>query len=115
MMYLYTFLQSNLLEWCIYFPLLARLRPTWSWLDRALFVTALNGLTHPIVFFFIMNLKLPYLANIVIAETFAVVVEGLLLCFLLRAKFSKALLASLIANLISWQLAPMLTYAVWSH
>lgn len=115
MSYLYTFLQSNILEWIVYLPLLALVRPKWSLIDRALFITTLNALTHPIVFFFIMNLKLPYLANILVAETFAIVAEALLICFFLRVSFSKTFVASLFANLISWQIAPMLTYAIWSR
>jgi phosphotransferase system glucose/maltose/N-acetylglucosamine-specific IIC component len=115
MNYLYTFLQSNILEWCIYLPLLRTVRPSWSWLERAMFVTAMNGITHPVVFFFLMNMKLPYLANIMIAETFAVVAEALILCSLLKTTRTQAWSASLIANLISWQLAPMLTYAVWAR
>lgn len=80
-----------------------------------MFVTALNAITHPIVFFFIMNLKLPYLTNIMLAETFAVVAEGLLICWLLKTGTLRSLAVSLLANLVSWQLAPMLTYAVWSR
>lgn len=113
--YLYTFFQSNLLEWCIYLPFLAVARPQWRWFDRAMFVTALNAITHPIVFFFIMNLKLPYLANILMAETFAVVAEALLICWFLKTGTLRSLWISLVANLISWQLAPMLTYAVWAR
>lgn len=115
MSYVYTFLQSNILEWIVYLPLLALVRPSWSFIDRAMFITALNALTHPIVFFFIMNLKLPYLADIMIAETFAVVAEAVLICYFLRVNLTKSFFASLFANLVSWQIAPMLTYAVWSH
>lgn len=118
MTYLYLFLQSNLLEWPVYLWAIdsARSRanlPSWSLARRAIAVTVINSITHPVVFFLIMNLSLPYLANILLAESFAVGVEAWLLTSYLRFRWPQALLASLLANLISWQIAPMLTYSLF--
>lgn len=109
MIYLYIFLQSNLLEVPFYY-LLFRKNTRFS---KVLFLTtAINSLTHPIVFFIIMNMENSYLTNILLAETFAVVIEALFFYFVLRLTVKRALLGSLIANLVSWQFAPMITYFI---
>jgi len=104
--YLYIYLQSNLLE---VIPLLI-LWPRWRPLGvRTLQISILNSLTHPIVFFVLMKLPLGYLPNVLLAETFAIMVEGLVYQRLgLRRPFA----ASLFANLVSWQVAPVIT-AYW--
>ena len=70
--YLYIFLQSNLLEIPFYFLFIKKKQ---KFLASAALVTAINSLTHPIVFFVIMNSKNSYLQNIIFAEVFAILVE----------------------------------------
>ncbi|MBX3017084.1 MAG: hypothetical protein KF767_04290 [Bdellovibrionaceae bacterium] len=108
MIYLFFFLQSNLLELPVY---LARKPAGWNWKRSLLFITVLNSVTHPLVFFGFMNLPLPYLANILLAEAFAIVAEALALRRFADRRWRDALCTSAFANLISWQLAPMLTYS----
>lgn len=113
MSYLYIFLQSNLLEFPFYLWLLPDLRRELGVARTLWAVTLLNSITHPFVFFFLMDLPLSYLETVLWAETFAVAGEALLLVLLLRVRFRRALLASLVANLISWQAAPVLTYLIF--
>ena len=111
MTYLYVFLQSNLLEVLPYFLLLPGARG-WGLARTAAMVTLLNSLTHPIVFFGLMNLPFTFLTNISLAEGFAVGAEAIALTLLCNQPRGRAIFASLIANLVSWQLAPILTYAL---
>lgn len=111
MIYLFFFLQSNLLEWPVYLSRLSDRKSGWDWKRTALFVTVLNSVTHPLVFFGFMNLPLPYLANILLAETFAIAAEAAALNRFAGRSWKDALLTSTCANLLSWQLAPMLTYS----
>lgn len=110
MIYLFFLLQSNLLEWPVYLARLSDKKTGWSWKRTALFVTVLNSITHPLVFFGFMNLPLPYLANILLAETFAIGAEAWALHRFAERGWKDSLLTSAFANLLSWQLAPMLTY-----
>lgn len=102
--YLYVFAQSNLLEIAFLLFLWPRVRPKGKWFWR---VTATNAVSHPIVFFALMKLPFGYIWNILIAEAFAIGFEA----FVYRRifKLERALTASLLANLVSWQLAPPLT------
>lgn len=121
--YLYVFMQSNLLEIPFYYlglrssvpGLLTRsLRET----ERLLFffcaVTAINSITHPVVFFGIMNLDSTYLQNILLAEGFAILSETILMSMLLDITKTRAIAIATIANLISWQLAPLITFKLFS-
>jgi hypothetical protein len=107
--YLYVFLQSNLLEVPIYYLFFRRQETPWQSLQR---VTLINSLTHPIVFFVIMNLEMTYLQNILAAELFAIMAETLYFALVFKRSASWSFLAALIANLVSWQLAPVLTYLI---
>ena len=60
-----------------------------------------------------MPLKIPYILTILMAEVFAIVVEFALHDRYVKTKSLNVLIASLIANLVSWQLAPLLTYFVF--
>lgn len=108
--YLYIFLQSNLLEVPFYSWILGRSKK--NPVSHLVPVTAINSLTHPIVFFVLMNLKNTYLTNILVAESFAVLAETAFFVFLQKQEMKRAFTAALGANLISWQLAPMLTYLI---
>lgn len=117
--YLYVFMQSNCLELLIYYWGLRRFVPrkltrSLNESERILFflvaVTAINSLTHPVIFFGVMNLKLTYLQNILMAEVFAVVCEAAFMRSLLDISKKRAITVSAIANLASWQLAPLLTF-----
>ncbi len=105
--YIYIFLQSNLLEVPIYYLFFRKQK---SLFQTLLLVTAINSLTHPIVFFVIMNFKLTYLTNILLAEAFAIVAETLFFHKVCQFEFGRSFRAALWANLVSWQLAPMITY-----
>lgn len=114
MSYFFLFFQSNLLEMPAYIPFLMRREK--DFFTSFTLVTAMNAITHPIVFFFIMNLKMTYLFNILLAECFAVFAEAWLLRIITGEKYrsssSAFLLVSLFANFLSWQISPMMTYAV---
>lgn len=110
--YLYIFLQSNLLEVPFYFLFFKKNN---SFLKILCLTTGINSLTHPIVFFVLMNLKTSYLNTILIAEAFAVTAEMILFCKFLELNLTKSFLGSLTANLASWQFAPMITYWILSH
>jgi hypothetical protein len=72
----------------------------------------INALTHPIVVYLILaDGWLMNLEGVLIAEVFAIGAET----FLLKAAFNplsltKAFCYSLAANLLSWQIAPLLTW-----
>jgi hypothetical protein len=114
MAYFLIFFQSNLLEMPAYFLFLKSIRSKLTFIERFIFITGLNAITHPIVFFVIMNLKFSYLLNILLAEGFAIFTEAIILKMTLKEKFIPCLLISTFANFLSWQLAPMLTYIFWS-
>lgn len=110
MNYFLIFFQSNLLEMPIYVPFLIKKE---AGAFRAItLVTGMNAITHPMVFFFIMNLKMPYLFNILCAESFAILVEGIMIKKITGEKILKCLFTSVLANFLSWQLSPMITYAL---
>lgn len=111
MTYYQVFFQSNILEMPAYFIFLKMVRKNWSFLQDFVFVTGINSITHPIVFFFIMNLKLTYLQNILIAENFAIFSEALMLKLILQEKWLSCLAISAFANFLSWQLSPMVTFS----
>lgn len=114
--YFYLWAQSNGIELLVYVPLL-RARKL-SLFDRIMFFSICNALTHPIVFFAFMASRLSLLNSILFAELFAILAETLLIfyfypkdIFLKKVSFRKAFLVAFLANLLSWQLAPMLTWA----
>ena len=102
------FFQSNLIEIPIYFLIYKSIQ---FGLNKAATVTTLaNLITHPIVFFIIMGMKLNYISSILLAECFAIFGEMLIHSKTLKISYKKAFIASFTANLISWQIGPMLTY-----
>ena len=105
--YLYTFLQSSCLEVPIYF-LFYRKQLTLS--QTFLVVTLANSVTHPLVFFGFMGSGLSYLTSVMAAESFAVIGETFLLGGATKIQYRTTFIASLTANLFSWQVAPVLTY-----
>jgi len=109
MNYFLVFLQSNILEFPVFLPYLMRERTLFQ--SMAL-VTCLNAITHPIVFFFIMNLKMTFLFNILAAETFAVLAEAYAMSKITGDQYRTSLVISFCANFLSWQLSPMITFAL---
>ncbi len=108
MWYLYVFLQSNLLEIPIYHLCY---RKKLRLADTARLTTLSNLITHPIVFFFLMAMGMTYIKAILIAETFAILTETVLhRHFGVKFSWRKCLVAALIANLVSWQVGPILSY-----
>lgn len=110
LMYLYIFFQSNLLEIPVYWIFF---RKSYSVSKVVIFTTLVNSLTHPIVFFILMGLHRSYLNNIILAELFAIIVETLFFSRIIKISFMKSLFASIFANIVSWQIAPILTYIVF--
>lgn len=108
--YLYIFLQSNLLEVPFYYLCFKKNN---SFGKVLTFTTAINSLTHPIVFFVLMNMKNSYLQNILVAEIFAISAESIFFFYFLKLTFKKAFIGSFFANLVSWQVAPLLTYLLF--
>lgn len=100
---IYIFFQSNILEVPFYFVFFRnRLNP----LKTLTHVTAINSLTHPIVFFVIMNLHNTFLSNILLAEGFAILAEAIFFYKFGKFSLGRSLAAATVANLVSWQLAP---------
>lgn len=106
--YLYIFAQSAGIE-ALYLYFVSKNK------DFALKYFLFNSLTHPIVvFYFLADGRFSYLSGIIYGESFAVISEAILLYFFLEKKnFHQWLGISLIANLISWQIAPMLSYLIF--
>lgn len=109
--YLYVFFQSNGLE--VLFILLFHKsifkRALFNRTKTAIIVTLINSITHPVVIFLILRMQLSYLNGILIAEGFAIFVESIFYCRIFKISYSRALTVSALANVISWQLGPMLT------
>lgn len=114
--YYYIFLQSNALEIPFYLTAYREVMRTRSQaekrslLDMVLLVTLSNMITHPIVFFVIMSQKIPFLWGILIAESFAIIGEAFLHAKVFKMDLRYTLTSSTIANLVSWQIGPMITY-----
>lgn len=105
--YLYIFLQSNFIEVIVYY---AFYRRQLNFSKNLGLVTLSNSISHPIVFFGFMQSGRSYLEAILWAETFAVVSEAVLHSYFGNMDVRRTSVASLISNLVSWQIAPMLTY-----
>lgn len=80
--------------------------------DKALkvmaFVFMLNACTHPVVVFLIMK-KGIYIKSIMLAEAFAWLSESFIYKRKIFDNWIEALCVSLVANLVSWQMGPLLT------
>lgn len=106
--YLLTFFISSTLEVPVY---ALGYRKYLSFLRSFLLVTLANLITHPPVFFGFMSSRWPYLWSVLAAETFAIVVEGCLHFFFVKPlTLNRALSFALLANLFSWQIAPIFTW-----
>jgi hypothetical protein len=105
--YVLLFAQSNALE----LPVLAwGYRRTQS-IPRTLALGTLSNLiTHPVVIFLFMASGWPHWVAVLAAEFFAVVVEAFLhVGFGDGLRLRDTLMWSLVANLVSWQVGPLLT------
>ncbi|MBK7890999.1 MAG: hypothetical protein IPJ84_09195 [Bdellovibrionales bacterium] len=116
MSYLLTYLQSNFLEvpfFCVAHYLLCRKKNLWS---SVLTTSFANAITHPIVFFVWLSSgsHLNWLNGILIAEAFAVIGEIALHGYALglhgKREWFIIGIGSLSANLVSWELGPILTW-----
>lgn len=65
---------------------------------------------HPLVFFGFMASGKTYLWSALWGEVFAVAGEGLLQSWAARLPLRRTLSASFIANLVSWQVTPLVIY-----
>ncbi|MBL7687510.1 MAG: hypothetical protein JNJ49_05705 [Bdellovibrionaceae bacterium] len=116
MSYLLTYLQSNFLEvpfFCVAHYFLGTKKNLWS---SVLTTSFANAITHPIVFFVWLSSgsQLNWLSGILAAEAFAVIGEialhGYTLGLHQRREWFIIAIGSLSANLISWELGPILTW-----
>jgi hypothetical protein len=57
-----------------------------------------------------MAFKMTYIKSILLAEGFAILAEAGLHAYFGKMPISKTIMAATIANLVSWQLAPIVTY-----
>ncbi len=113
MAYLITFLQSNALELAFFYLLHRRLGLTPA---RSIALTTLaNLITHPTIFFGHMTMGLSWFSAIISAEIFAWTSEAVLHAGTTQAweRWRAWLVTSLIANLMSWELGPRLTWWLW--
>lgn len=95
MSWVWAFLFTQAVEIPIYLAAMHRQRVDRPWRARAAIAFGATALTHPIVWYVLPWLGLPYWVYVGVAEAFAVVAEGLYLgAFDLR----RALLWSLLAN-----------------
>jgi hypothetical protein len=113
--YFYVMMQSNLIECFVYaflYHFLSKGRV--HWLKSFAVTTFANGITHPIVFFGFMASGLSYFWAVLWAEGFAIVAEAFAHKGALgrQVSLSQTFVASFVANLVSWQLGPLLTYFV---
>lgn len=106
--YVLTFLQSSCLEVPIYYFFYRR---QMKFREVLILVTLANCFTHPWVFFGFMGSGWSYLISVIAAESFAVGGETILHGAAGRLSFRQTFVAALLANLFSWQVAPILTYA----
>lgn len=102
---------SNALELPVYLFFL-RKEQKWTVVEKIAFITGLNAITHPIVFFGIMNLKFSFLINILVAEFFAIITEGMVLSRLMGKIPAQGIALSFLANSVSWQLGPVITFSL---
>ncbi len=122
MSYLLTYLQSNFLEVPFFFIAhsLMGVRTTkrlgMSLGMSVLITTFANAITHPLVFFLWLSsgLQLTWFGGILLAEAFAVVTETALHGYTMKPHTKQGwfVLAagSIIANLVSWEFGPILTW-----
>ena len=105
------FLQSNLLELPIYLWLWRKV-PGKGWPEGAALFTGMNAVSHPLVFFVLLSLPLNFLEGILLAEAVAIGAEAIFLLWFTGLGWGRCLGASVLANLLSWQLAPIFTFIV---
>jgi len=86
-------------------------------LGRVLFLVLFaNALTHPLlVFGFIAYPDAILLPVLLLGESFAILVEAAIYWKKLDLKWWAALLISLAANLLSWELGPRLSYLAMKY
>lgn len=106
--YWYYFVLTLLLEAPFFYFLLNSLRP----ILRLSVIFFVNLATHPFIFLILpqimMKFNKSYLFYLIVAETFAPIVEALLLIKVWKISPKKAFAISLIANLCSWMIGSYL-------
>lgn len=107
--YFYLFLRSSTLEvpvYCIFY------RRRHSLLATFLLVTLSNAFTHSFIFFGFMTGPFTYLMGTLLSEVFAIAVEATLHWYFGKIPLRTTLKASIAANLLSWQVGPMISYMI---
>ncbi|HVJ65038.1 MAG TPA: hypothetical protein VM901_07280 [Bdellovibrionota bacterium] len=107
--YLYVFLQSAGLEALFLRATERRQLPTRFWSK----IFLMNAITHPLVVYgWLADGWMTNLQAVILAEAFAVLSETFFLRRILKnTSWSRAFALSLAANLLSWQVAPLLTWS----
>lgn len=112
MRYLTLFVSGVVLEFAVFYILMISDSEVTK-RELALAVLAINLLTHPLLIFIVPITGLQYLPTIFVAEAVIMLCEGYALTTLFRDMSSRRIyVASVFANLASWQLSPFLLYIV---
>lgn len=114
--YLFVFILSYLLQLLIYWALQFQLQKndseSFSFISLAKDLFMIQSLIHPIAFFVILNGPLSILMNLLLAQFFLVFSAGSLMNLVHGRKIlsGRYYLISFVAQLTSWQLAPLLSF-----
>jgi hypothetical protein len=117
--YLYVFAISSALELPVYegfyrnVPVLRDTRTWRHWGKVAGLVILANLCTHSMAFFGFLSTGKPYLKAVLLAQFVSIVAEACLHSWAARISLRRTLVASLCANLFSWQFAPLVSYALF--
>lgn len=76
-------------------------------------VALTNACIHPLYFFGFMSSGQAYLWSVFWGQIFAVFGDAFIQSWAARIPIERAIAASLVANLVSWQLTPLLTWALY--
>lgn len=72
---------------------------------------ALNTVTHPLLIFVLPMIQANYILMLLASEISVIAVEAYLMSFLFEENSGKTFVkASILANIVSWQFAPLLLY-----
>ena len=116
--YLLVFFISYFLQLGIYWGLQHQLQKSnseaFNFMALAKDLFMIQSFIHPVAFFVILNGPMSILWNLLFAQFFLVFSAGLLMNLIHNRKFmsGRFYLISFVAQLTSWQLAPLLSFAL---
>jgi len=114
--YLFVFFLSYFLQLLIYWALQFQLQKneseSYSFISLAKDLFMIQSFIHPIAFFVILNGPLSILTNLLLAQIFLVFSAGILMNLVhgRNVLSRRYFLISFVAQLTSWQLAPLLSF-----